>query len=119
MAELVISVLILSMVAVGLLGVIPATIFGLRAAGHRAQAAVLARETLENLRAKGFEGLVDQTLPNRELNRTVYSQRVVISPAIASDGTVIENGCTIEVQVTWKERNELRQHISRATAFRG
>lgn len=115
---MVISVLILSMVAVGLLGVIPATIFGLRAVGHRDQAAALARETLEDLRAQGFEKLADRTLPPRELNRTVYERQVTVLQAAASDGTLMELARIVEVRVQWKERGEIRAHVSRATAFR-
>ncbi len=118
LAELVISVLILSMVSVVLLGVIPATIFGLRAAGHRDQAAALARETLEDLRAQGFEKLSDRTLPPREVNRTIYEQQVLITPATASDGTVMDLARMVEVQVRWRERGEVRLHVTRATAFR-
>lgn len=110
--------MILSIVAVGLLGVIPSTIFGLRAIGHRDQAAALARETLEDLRAQGFEKLSDQTLPPRELNRTIYERQVVITPAMAADGTVMAEARTVEVQVRWRERGEIKVHVSRSTAFR-
>lgn len=118
LAEMVISVLILSIVTVTLLGVIPATIFGLRAAGHRDQAAALARETLEGLRMQGYDRLADQTLPPREINRTVYEQMVVIGEARSTNGTVMDNARMVEVQVRWRERNETRLHVSRATAFR-
>ncbi|MEW6281179.1 MAG: type II secretion system protein [Candidatus Eremiobacterota bacterium] len=58
MTELLIAIMILATLSVLLVGVIPASIFGLRSAQQQAGAAMLARGAMDQLRSRGFSRLV-------------------------------------------------------------
>lgn len=57
LAEVLVSLLILSLVSVLMVGVIPSAIFGLRQAQHRQAALQLCQTTSAGLRSVGFEQL--------------------------------------------------------------
>ena len=57
LAELLISFLILTLMMVTLLTIIPIVLGGINKASQRAQASYLARQTLEQMRVRGAQGL--------------------------------------------------------------
>ena len=57
LAEVLVSLLILSLVSVLMVGVIPSSIFGLRQAQHRQSALQLCQTTSAGLRSVGFDQL--------------------------------------------------------------
>lgn len=103
-----ISIIILATLSVLLVGVIPASVIGLRAAGQRAQASSLARQTLEGVYRDGF-GLVGavgsvRDYPSLVANGTEYTVQLKVLTA-GLDDALARN-----VQVTVRWRSHVGQH---------
>ncbi|MBI3929707.1 MAG: hypothetical protein HY319_29475 [Armatimonadetes bacterium] len=114
--------MILSVVSVILVGVIPSTIIGLKGAGQRAFAAVLAQETLERLKRDGFANIQDSTEPFPVVvaNGTRFTVQVITSEAVAFDGTAMpmDEALAVEVLVTWTSKSGAQRHQARQIVFR-
>ena len=106
LSEILISVMILSVLAVLLVGVIPSTVLGLRAAGQRVCASELARGHLERLRQKGLDQLRNEVLPPQMINGSEYSGEIQVVPATASNGQPLDpdRAQLVTVIVRWKGR---------------
>ena len=106
LSEILISVMILSVLAVMLVGVIPSTVLGLRAAGQRMCASELARGHLERLRQQGIDQLHDEVLAPQMINGSEYSGEIQVGPATASNGQPLDPDRTrlVTVIVRWKGR---------------
>ena len=77
LAELLISFLILTLMMVSLLTILPIVVGGINQASERAQASAVARETLEQLRVRGAQGLCltgngSALMPPRTLQGQVF-----------------------------------------------
>ncbi|HXE71640.1 MAG TPA: prepilin-type N-terminal cleavage/methylation domain-containing protein [Candidatus Nitrosotenuis sp.] len=120
MAEMVVAVLILSSLSVILVGVIPATVIGLRSAGNRAVAAGLARQTLEGLKRGGFGRLASAEYPPTRVNGRDYAVQVQVGPARAGDGTLLpeDRAREVVVTVTWHETGQEKAYRTRTVFFR-
>jgi uncharacterized protein (TIGR02598 family) len=107
LSEILLSLLILAVLSVLLVGVIPASVLGLRAAGQRVTAAQLARNEIEALRRGNLASLTDHALPEVTSNGTDYHGDVVIQPAQDADGNVMDarRARSILVTVRWRGRN--------------
>lgn len=115
LAELCVSLLILSVLAVLMVGVIPASIFGVRNAEERAAASVLSRDLIEELRATGFSHLNLQAqtyAPSQTREGIEYFLIYAVSdPGLPrdpadkeDDGTPRLTAKQIDVEVRWKSR---------------
>ena len=106
LAELLISLLILSTLTVVMVGVIPTTIFGLHQAGERASAAMLARQTLEQLRQQGPTKVYNVVYPPQMLNNLKYLVNVTYAPAVGCDGYSLDPTVATDVTITvrWSSR---------------
>ena len=105
LAEIMVSIVVLASLSVLMVGVIPATIIGLRSASERATATLLVQAALEQTRKQDFtelEGIHFQ----RKLNGREYNVHTVVRNAVASDGTDLDPGQvkSVEVVVEWKSK---------------
>ena len=110
--------MILSVLSVLLVGVIPASVFGLKAAGQRLFAANWARAEIERMRVAGFDHLSDHKLPKVTNNGTDFVGKVEISQAKDSSGASLDPARARQVQVTveWKASGGgSRSYTSRST----
>jgi hypothetical protein len=110
------------MVSVVLIGVVPSTIVGLTGATQRANAALLAENQLEELRRAGFGSLQNSVQPYPEITmeRTVYTTRVEIHPALLSSGGAMASDVarTASVFVTWQSKTGAQQYVARGVMFK-
>lgn len=122
LSELMVAFLILSVVAVLLLGVVPGTIIGLHKASQRTNAAIIAANEMEQLRRLGFGEIVTSAppFPEKVVEQTVYTVRVEVEPAAMSDGTLMEDEVAkrIRVIVNWDDQRETKEHSTCAVVFR-
>lgn len=108
LTELLIAILILSTLSVLLVGVIPASVIGLKAAGQRANASILARQLLEEMQRDGFDALgaagSSRVLPVQTVNGTEYRLTVRFEEARDSSGSPMEPDLSrlVEVEVKWR-----------------
>ena len=121
LAELVVAMLILSTLSVVLVGVIPATIIGAKSAARRATAAMLARESMEDLVRDGFDNLPSSPVvhPAQELQNVKYSAEVSVEPALDSAGTALDDTIVkmVVVKVRWEDRGE-KVYTARTNFYR-
>ena len=110
LAELLVSLLILSSLAVVMVGVIPTTVIGVHAASERATAATLAREVLENLRRQGPQQIYDMEPPPATVNRCLYRLKVETAPVPGPDGVdlPLDRVRQVTVTVAWESRTGQR-----------
>src|SRR5688572_25506083 len=108
LSEVLISIMVLSTLSVLLVGVIPASVIGLKAASQRAQASMLARQLLEDARRDGFDRLPavgsSRTLPPIAQNGAEYALFVTLEPARDSSGVLLDDdqARTMQVRVVWR-----------------
>ncbi|MEW6277034.1 MAG: type II secretion system protein [Candidatus Eremiobacterota bacterium] len=116
LAELIVAMLILSVMSVVLVGVIPASITGIRSAGERATAAMLARSELEKARQRGLSQLTSGPLPSVRVNRVEYTLQLTVQDAVGSDGQPLPPKLARDLMVTvrWKSRTGPKTLTSRA-----
>ena len=105
LAEIMISIVVLASLSVLMVGVIPATIIGLRSASERATATLLVQAALEQTRKQDFEELQEIQF-ERKLNGRAYSVRTVVKNAVASDGSALDPAQVkaVEVIVEWRSK---------------
>lgn len=123
LAELLVAMLVLSLLAVVLVGVMPASIFGTRLAQQHVVAAMISREVLETVRKRNFMSMTGGVIPDYEdSDKIVYKTTYALSPvtpALPTDPTTNppNQPCTkdLEVKVNWTYRNKLREHLSKVT----
>lgn len=120
MAELIISLLILSVLSVVMVGVIPSTIIGTRSAANRARAAVLARDTIESLQRNGYDNLADRPEEVVRVEDIDYTGSVTLADAVAADGTVMDPAVARQavVLITWKDRGGEHSYEARTVLVR-
>lgn len=122
LAELMLSFVVLSVLSVVLLGIVPSTIIGLHAASQRANAALVAESQLEELRRAGFGSLAatEPPYPTRQVDQTLYSYRVELTPARLSSGELMESELAQQVQVTveWTSKTGPQSYTACAVMFR-
>ena len=111
LSECLLSLLILSLLSVVLVGVVPATLFGLKSASNRAQATCMARELLDGLYScGGDEG--STTLPIRTVHGTDYTIFINVGPVTGLPGPPLEPSVIqrVTIAVTWEERGVKKAH---------
>lgn len=122
LGEVLVAFLILAFVSVLLVGVVPATILGLRAATERSTACLLAEAELEQLRRSGFGQLQASSEPFPTISKlgTEYTVQVELGPAVMSNGLSMEEEVakTVRVTVTWNSRNGPQRYVASAVTFR-
>lgn len=121
LCELLISLMILSVLSVLLVGVIPASVFGQKAAGQRLFAANWARGEVERMRVAGFDHLENHELTQVTNNGTDFRARVEVANAKDSAGADLDPTRAREVRITveWKAAGGgLRSYTSRSTLVR-
>jgi prepilin-type N-terminal cleavage/methylation domain-containing protein len=106
LTEVLISLLVLSILSVLVVGVIPATVLGLRSAGQRMTAAQISRNELERMRQLGLDQLQDTTLTPITLNGTDYTGEIEIGPATDSANQPLDpaRARLVTVTVRWRGR---------------
>lgn len=106
LAELVFSLLLLSIVSITLVGVVPATMSGTRMAADRVQASIIAQQTLETLGAGNLTDIRDGPLPDVETTRGAFGRGVSTFAITTAQGTAIDRADALGVQVTvsWRDR---------------
>ncbi len=117
LTELLISLMILSVLSVLLVGVIPASVFGLKAAGQRLFAANWARAELERMRVAGFDHLASHDLPKVTNNGTDFVGKVQVSNAKDSSGSDLDplRAREVRILVEWKASGGgVRSYTSRS-----
>lgn len=119
LTELLISIMILAVLSVVLVGVIPASVLGLKAAGQRVFAAQWARQQVEQMRVDGLELLSNHPLTPAFHNGTEFQGKVEIDTAKDSGGAQLDPARAREVRVTvwWKASGGggLRTYTCRTT----
>lgn len=123
LAEVIVGLAILSVFSVVMIGVIPSTIFGLRAENQRLIAVARAREVLEELRSRGFESLTPGVypLPAQQRDQLVYATIYgIYQTTLPGDPNILElthdnasarTTYQVDVTVTWTgARNQPRMH---------
>ncbi len=122
LGEVLVAFLILAFVSVMLVGVIPATILGLRAATERSTASLLAEAELEQLRRSGFGRLAASLEPFPTVNKlgTEYTVQVELGPSVMSNGHFMDEEVakTVRVIVSWPSRNGPQRYVASAVTFR-
>lgn len=105
LAELMISIVILALLSVLLVGVIPATILGLRSASERATATLLVQAAMEQTRKQHFDSIAPISFV-RELNNRTYTVTTEVNPALAADGSDLDVNQVkaIRVRVEWEAK---------------
>lgn len=113
--------MILSVLSVLLVGVIPASVFGQKAAGQRLFAANWARAEVERMRVAGFDHLKDHELTPVTNNGTDFRAQVKVANAKDSTGSELDPSRAREVRITveWKAAGgDVRSYTSRSTLVR-
>lgn len=113
--------MILSVLSVLLIGVIPASVFGQKAAGQRLFAADWARAEVERMRVAGFDHLENHALTPVTNNGTDFRAKVELATAKDSSGADLDPGRAREVRITveWKAAGGgPRSYVSRSTLVR-
>ncbi len=130
LAEVLISIMVLSTLSVLLVGVIPASVIGLKAASQRAQAGLLARQVLEDARRDGFDRLgpvgTTRTFPTVDQNGTQYELHYSVEEARDSAGVGLleDQARTVQVRVIWRSHvgshttDSKKEYVSRMTFFK-
>lgn len=130
LSEVLISIMVLSTLSVLLVGVIPASVIGLKAASQRAQAALLARQVLEDARRDGFDRLgavgSSRTLPPLAQNGAEFALFVSVERARDSSGVLLDEAQakTLRVRVVWRSHAgshstaSEKEYVSRMTFFK-
>ena len=115
LSEILISVMILAVLSVLLVGVIPASVIGLKEAGQRATAAEIARTFLEQARRDGYGVVAPKTSQPLSANGTEFTTQVEVGPATASTGLMDATRATeVKVTVRWKTtRGEPKFYVSK------
>lgn len=105
LAEIMVCIVVLSTLSVLMVGVIPATIVGLRSASERATATLLVQAAMEQTRKQEF-GSLQAISFERTLNGRDYKVSTVVKDALASDGTALDASQikAIEVVVSWRSK---------------
>jgi len=113
--------MILSVLSVLLVGVIPAAVFGLKAAGQRLFAANWARAEIEKMRVAGFDHLANHQLPKVTNNGTDFTAKVEVLTAKDSAGADLDptRAREVRVLVEWTASGGgPRNYSSRSTLVR-
>lgn len=121
LCELLISLMILSVLSVLLVGVIPASVFGVKAAGQRLFAANWARQEVEKMRVAGFDHFQNHDLAKVTNNGTDFVGKVEVTNAKDSAGHDLDptRAREIRVWVEWKASGGgVRSYTSRSTLVR-
>ena len=122
LAELMFSFMLLSLVAVLMVGVMPSSIIGLRHADQRATANMLARDTIERLRKRNFDDLVSGTVGDVNApDGIVYSVAYMVDTVNPLDPTMSPPQPTakkLEVTVTWYYRSHSEEQRTCTTLMR-
>ena len=100
LSELLISLMILSVLSVLLVGVIPATVNGMRGAVQRSYASSMARQAVEEALRDGFERLQNRTLKKIFINGTEFEGDLQVVDATAPDGSTMDKTRARQVTVT-------------------
>ena len=100
LSELLISLMILSVLSVLLVGVIPATVNGMRGAMQRTYASSMARQVLEETLRDGFDHLQNRTITKIFINGTEFEGEVQVIDATAPDGSAMDKTLARQVHVT-------------------
>lgn len=123
---MVVAILILSTLSVILVGVVPSAMFGMRSAENRAQAASIARDTIEEMRGLDFDKVVSGNAPSRTSNGTVYHVNVEVGAASIGDVRCSEaTARDVRVTVVWKDRTgwkraeDVQTFTARTVLFNG
>ena len=105
LAELMISIVILAFLSVLMVGIIPATILGLRSASERATAALLVQAALEDVRKQPFDTLSSHS-STRTLNGRTYQVQAVVGAATGSNGNALEasQAKKVSIEVRWQAK---------------
>jgi Tfp pilus assembly protein PilV len=105
LAEIMVSIVVLASLSVLMVGVIPATIIGLRSASERATATLLVQAALEQTRKQDFGDLQSISF-TRDLNGREYKVRTVVTNATGSDGSALDPAQvkSVEVIVEWRSK---------------
>lgn len=119
LTELLISIMILAVMSVVLVGVIPASVLGMKAAGQRVFAAQWARQQVEQMRVDGLSLLSNHDLAMQVHNGTEFNGKVEVDVAKDSAGAALDPARAREVRVTvwWKASGGagLRTYTCRTT----
>ncbi len=121
LTELLISLMILSVLSVLLVGVIPASVFGQKAAGQRLFAANWARAEVERMRVAGFDHLENHALTPVTNNGTDFRGKVELATVKDSEGADLDPTRAREVRITveWEAAGGgPRSYVSRSTLVR-
>ncbi|MBI3928086.1 MAG: hypothetical protein HY319_21260 [Armatimonadetes bacterium] len=110
--EAVIAIGVLATLSVLLVGVIPATVIGLRSASERATAATLAANAVADLRRLPFDQLSERT-SSETVNGRNYQVHAAVAPAVGSDGTLLDERVARElvVSVRWLSKQGAKEHV--------
>lgn len=106
--ELVLAIAILGSLTVVMIGVIPATIMGTRAACQRAVAVTIAQERLMAMRQGGPESVKDETttVTEDETTYTLETRRLGTLQTTGSPPVDIDSRLAISAQVTVRWSNK-------------
>lgn len=122
LAEVMVGLLLLSVFAVVLLGVVPSAVFGIRSENHRLVAVTIADRVVEEVSARGFEALRlgQYTLPPETRQQIVYQTTYSLNDSgLKGDPQIYETTKSwqaatttyrLDIEVTWVERNQPRRH---------
>lgn len=100
LAELMISIVILAFLSVLLVGIIPATILGLRSASDRATATLLVQGALEEVRKEPFDTVTSQ-FSTRTLNGRTYNIQATVGAAAGLD---VSQAKRVSIEVRWEAK---------------
>lgn len=130
LAEVLISIMVLSTLSVLLVGVIPASVIGLKAASQRAQAGLLARQVIEDARRDGFDRLgavgTGRTLAPVDQNGTQFELSTTVERTRDSTGRLLldTQARTLLVRVVWRSHvgshtvDSKKEYVSKMTFFK-
>lgn len=123
LAELMVGLLLLSVFAVVLMGVVPSAVFGIRSENHRLVAGTLAHRLLEEFNSNGFEQIRKGDFPQPpethqqlvyQAAYSVYDSGLKGDPQIydlTKDWTAATSSYRVDIEVRWIERNRPCRHF--------
>ena len=123
LAEVMVGLLLLSVFAVVLMGVVPAAVFGIRSENHRLVAVSIAHRLLEDVSANGFERIRKGTYPlppetHQQLTYQaiygIYDSGLKGDPQIydlTKDWNAATTAYRVDVEILWTERNRPSRHF--------
>jgi prepilin-type N-terminal cleavage/methylation domain-containing protein len=122
LAEIMVTLMLLSVISLVLSGLIPATITGMTKASQRNNAGMLADDRISTLQQSGFGVILPTVAPHEahEIAGTDYTLKVNVDPAPLSGGGTMDTEVAklVSVQIDWKDRNGDQKLIRRSVVFK-